>query len=59
MNIGAWNVLETVLIATYAPTDNSVINIKENYQEQLAEELDKVKNYQEVILAGDLMEEWD
>ena len=45
---------ETVLIATYAPTDDSAINIKENYYEQLAEQLDKVKNYQEVILAGDL-----
>ena len=45
---------ETVLIVTCAPTDDSAINIKENYYEQLAEQLDKVKNYQEVILAEDL-----
>ena len=39
---------ETVLIATYASTDDSAINIKENYK-QLAQQLD-----QGVILAGDL-----
>ena len=44
--------IETVLIAAYAPTHDSVINIKENYYEQLAEQLDKVKNYQEIIFAG-------
>ena len=47
---------ETVLIATYAPTDNSVMNMKENYYKQLAEQLDKAKNYNMVILAGDLNE---
>ena len=30
--------IETVLIAAYAPTHDSVINIKENYYEQLAEQ---------------------
>ena len=45
---------ETVLIATYAPTDDLAMNIKEDYYDQLAEQLGKVKNYQEVILAGDL-----
>ena len=43
---------ERELIATHAPTDDPVINIKENYYEQLAEQLDKVKNYQEIIFAG-------
>ena len=41
---------ETTFIATYAPSNNSVMNIKENYYEQL----EKVKNYHEVILPGDL-----
>ena len=44
---------ETVLVTTCAPADVSVISIKENQYEKLAELLDKVKNHQKVILAGD------
>ena len=40
----------------YAPTDDSAMNIKENYYEQLTFQLDKVKNYQEIILTWELNE---
>ena len=50
---------ERELIATHAPTDDPVINIKENYYEQLAEQLDKVKIIRRLFWQETLMEEWD
>ena len=35
---------ETVLIATYAPAEYGAMDLKENYCDKLAEQLDKLKN---------------
>ncbi|XP_044760408.1 craniofacial development protein 2-like [Coccinella septempunctata] len=46
--------IETVVIGVYGPTDDSNRQIKDNFYKDLRDVIMKVKNHQEIIIAGDL-----
>lgn len=45
---------ETIVVGVYAPTESTENLIKEQFNEQLSNILNKIKNHQDIIVAGDL-----